>query len=234
MLNKIRYYLDRNKGVAILGTSPFLIALLIGLYVGFQMIADIGGTKFMQFNIMTLSIVAPCGGLMYCFTYTIRDLIHKRLGKSWAQAAIVVAALVNVVQTLALWIMTLLPPPGFFALGDAWDGIFSMLPYITAASILAEVASELVDTEVYQAIWVHFGERFQWLRVVGSNVVGMALDMVLFAPLAFTILPSLFGASAVPLATSLSMGVWGKAIQVTLMLVSVPWIYLVKSNPEVK
>lgn len=208
----------------------WVVVALIGAYIGCQAVADVGVTKFMQIG----SVVLPCGGLMYAFTYTIRDLIHKRLGKDWARAAIVVAAGFNVFQALFLWAMSLLPSPGWFALGDAWNSIFAVLPFITAGSIIAEVVSELVDTEVYQLLWNALGEKHQWLRVLGSNLVGIAVDGMLFAPLAFTVLPFIFGAETRPLLTSLSMGWWGKVVQIAVMLISIPWIYFVKSDPDVR
>jgi len=218
---------QKNKAV---GLGIWVTVLLIGCYIGCQAIADIGVTKFTQFG----AVVLPSGGLMYAFTYTIRDLIHKRLGKRWAHACIVVAGMFNIFQALFLYLLASLPAPEWFVLGDAWRQIFSALPYITAGSIIAEVISELVDTEVYQLIWMKLGSRLQWVRVLGSNLVGIAVDGVLFAPLAFTIIPWLFGATYVPLGVALAMGWWGKVVQVSLMMLSLPLIYLVKEDPSVR
>lgn len=242
MLQDIRFYLRQRKDPAwrkkhwsLIGVSPLVVVALIGAYVGCQAVADVGVTKFMQLHLgKVLVVTAPCGGLMYCFTYTIRDLIHKRLGKSWARAAILVAASFNIFQAAFLWAMSKLPSPGWFELGPAWNSIFGVLPFITAASIIAEVISELVDTEVYQAIWMKLGSKHQWFRVLGSNVVGMFVDSILFAPLAFTVLPYIFGGTPRPLLTALAMGWWGKAIQATVMLVSLPWIYIIKEDPAAK
>jgi len=56
---------------------------------------------------------------------------------------------------------------------------------ITLASIAAEVASELLDTEAYR-IWVeHITRKYQWLRVLVSNSISIPIDSALFSFLAF-------------------------------------------------
>ena len=58
---------------------------------------------------------------------------------------------------------------------------------------MAEVVSELIDTEIYSA-WVRrMGTRHQWGRVVASNAVSVPVDSALFVSLAFVgVLPALF------------------------------------------
>ena len=54
---------------------------------------------------------------------------------------------------------------------------------ITIASIIAEVVSELVDTEVYHWFVRRVTTRHQWARVAVSNAVSIPIDNVLFAVL---------------------------------------------------
>jgi uncharacterized integral membrane protein (TIGR00697 family) len=52
---------------------------------------------------------------------------------------------------------------------------------IVVASIVAEVMSEMLDTEVYR-LWVErVTPRYQWLRVLVSNSVSVPLDSLVFA-----------------------------------------------------
>ncbi len=74
----------------------FWIVGLIGAYVACQMIADIGASKLISLG----SVVIPGGTFVFAFTFTIRDMIHKRLGREWAVAAIWTAGLVNVFMAL--------------------------------------------------------------------------------------------------------------------------------------
>jgi queuosine precursor transporter len=54
-------------------------------------------------------------------------------------------------------------------------------PQIAVASVVAFAVSEVVDSVVYGRIRV----RSRLVAVVGSNVVGLVIDSVLFVPLAF-------------------------------------------------
>ena len=50
---------------------------------------------------------------------------------------------------------------------------------------MAEVVSELIDTEMYE-VWVRrFAQRWQWGRVLASNAVSVPVDTALFTVLAF-------------------------------------------------
>ena len=204
------------------------IVTLVGLYVMCQLIADIGATKFVQVG----PYVLPAGTFIFAVTFTLRDMVHKRLGKDWAQVSIVMAAVFNIILSAYLWLMTRIPAPPFFALGEAWDTIFAIVPSITIASILAELVSELVDTEVYH-FWAHHPklEKWpQWTRVIASNVVSLPIDSLIFATLAFTVLPRFLGGSVTPFGVALSLVVGQTILKGVVTIISLPGIYMVKEE----
>jgi uncharacterized integral membrane protein (TIGR00697 family) len=92
------------------------------------------------------------------------------------------------------------------------------------ASILAEVTSELIDTEAYQR-WVgRFGDRYQWGRVLASNAVAIPVDSAVFVGLA-----TLFGVFPAEVAWSVF---WVSVVLKGLVtLISIPWIYWVRPEP---
>lgn len=208
----------------------WVIVALIGSYVVAQAIADVAATKL----VVLWGIVLPAGSIIFAATFTIRDLIHKRLGREWAIAAIVCAGIFNVVQATYLAWMAKLPSPPFYELHDAWSAIFALVPAITIASITAEVTSEWVDTMIYHGWWERFvkkGRLPQWTSVVASNFVSLPLDSFIFAMLAFVVLPKIFGGHALPVSAAWALVagqiVWKAAVTV----VSMPTIYLVKHKP---
>jgi len=69
--------------------NVFTIVLVIGAYLVAQAVADVGATKLVQVG----GVVIPGGTFVFALTFTLRDLIHKRLGKEWARAAIITAGL---------------------------------------------------------------------------------------------------------------------------------------------
>ena len=87
---------------------------------------------------------------------------------------------------------------------------------IAIASIIAEVVSELIDTEMYE-VWVRrFAQRWQWGRVLASNAVSVPVDTALFTVLAF------WGV----LSTEVMLGLFLSNILVKFAVVSIPGIYL--------
>jgi uncharacterized integral membrane protein (TIGR00697 family) len=78
-----------------------------------------------------------------------------------------------------------------YPLGDEFQAVLGPLWRIVVASIVAEVVSELLDTEVYHWFVRRVTTRFQWARVAVSNAVSIPVDNAIFAVGAFGALPFL-------------------------------------------
>lgn len=204
----------------------FTAVMLIGAYVVCQAIADVSATKMVSLG----GIVLPAGSLIFAATFTLRDLVHKRLGLAWARAAIIVAAVLNIVQAVYLgWVATL-QAPAFYAFAEAWGSIFAIVPAITIGSIIAEFISEMTDTEVYRW-WTDNLKAPQWTRVVVSNMVSLPIDSFVFALLAFVLLPPLFGGEALPFSAAWAI-VGGQIVwKAIISVISIPLIYTIKDKP---
>lgn len=207
------------------------VVLLVGTYIMCQAIADIGAPKLVEIG----GVVMPGGTFIFALTFTLRDVIHKRLGKEWARQAIFAAAGLNVLLAVYLAAVSRLPSPGFFELGDAWGAIFALVPAITIASIVAEMVSQLTDTEVYQFWRNRFPRAPQWSRVVASNIVSLPVDSIVFTGLAFVLLPPLFGAEAMPLGAAVARIASGQILyKAAVTVLSLPLIYTVPDRQIVE
>lgn len=206
------------------------VVALVASYVLFQAVADVGATKLIEIAGITM----PAGTFVFAITFTLRDMLHKRLGKQWAQAAIVVAGLLNIVQAAYLAIMARVPAPVYYANAEGWNAIFAVVPAIALGSIIAEMVSELIDTEIYSFWKNRFGHLPQWTRVLVSNVISLPIDSLIFATMAFVVLPPLFGAEAVPFFVALSLTGGQIVFKGIVTLVSLPGIYLVKEKPLIE
>ncbi len=203
------------------------IVILIGGYIFAQAVADVAATKLIQVG----RFAVPAGTMIFAVTFTLRDMIHKRLGKEWAQAVIWMGAVFNLAMAFYLWAMAALPAPDFYPFTESWSAIFSFVPAIVVASIMAELVAELIDTEVYHW-WRHtYAHRPQWTRVLASNAVSLPVDSLLFAMLAFVLLPPLFGAQALPLAALPPIIAGQIVLKGIVTLASLPMIYAVKEKP---
>ena len=204
------------------------IVILIGTYIMAQAIADIGATKLIEIG----GVVMPGGTFIFALTFTLRDMIHKRLGREWARMAIFTAAALNVLLAVYMLMLSRLPSPEFFALGDSWNAIFAIVPAITIGSIVAELASELTDTEVYHFWKTRFPAAPQWSRVLVSNAVSLPIDSIVFTLLAFVLLPPVFGAEAMPFGAAVTRIASGQILyKAAVTVLSLPLIYTVEDKP---
>jgi len=197
-----------------------LIALLAAAYVAAQMLSDITSLKITE--IAGFSVDA--GTLVYPLTFTLRDLVHKVGGAALARSLIVAAAVINLVMAGLFWIADALPAvPGVGPQTELFGDVLAPVWRIVFASIIAEVVSELIDTEAY-ASWVRrMGSRHQWGRVLASNAVALPVDSAIFVAVAFWGVVSPTDAWEIFAANVVVKGI--------VTVVSIPLIYTVKARP---
>lgn len=196
------------------------LMVVSGAYVAAQMMADVASLRIISIG----GYAVDAGTLIYPFTFTLRDLVHKIGGKSAARTVIVLAAGVNLVMAAFFGLVGSLPADMVTGPQLEFGRVLAPVWGIVIASIVAEVVAELIDTEAY-SMWVkRFGERHQWGRVLVSNSIAIPIDSAIFVGLA-----TLFGIFPPEVAWSIF---WlNLVIKGLVTLVSVPWIYLVKPTP---
>jgi len=202
---------DKQSGLASL-------AVVSSLYVAAQLLANVTSLRILM--IARFSIDA--GTLIYPFTFTLRDLVHKSGGIRVARAIIITAAAANLFMAALYWLVARLPPDPSVGPQLAFGQVLSPVWRLVFASIVAQVVSELVDGEVYQ-LWVNkLGHKLQWMRVLTSNSVSVPLDSALFCGLAFI--------GRMPFLVVMSIFWANVIVKGITTLVSLPWIYLVKEQ----
>lgn len=200
---------------------PIRSLLIVGgAYVAAQMMADIASLRV----ISVAGHAVDAGTLIYPFTFTLRDLVHKISGKTAARTVIVLAAGINVLMAGFFWLVARLPPDALTGPQLEFGAVLSPVWGIVVASIAAEVLSELIDTEAYQRWELRFGQRHQWGRVLASNAVAIPVDSAVFVGLA-----TLFGIFPSEVAWSIF---WVNVVlKGVVTVISIPWIYWVRPEP---
>jgi hypothetical protein len=195
----------------------------VAAYAGAQVIADIASVKIGS----TFGRAVDMGTFVYPITFTLRDVVHKALGRRAARTLVVTCAGINLFMALYLqWAARVEPDPSY-GLDAEFRAILGPLWRIVVASIVAEVISELVDTEVYHWFVRRVTTRHQWARVLVSNAVSVPLDNVLFAVLAFGAIPGFVDDDlTLPWATVWDIFVVNLTVKAAVSAVSLPLIYL--------
>jgi uncharacterized integral membrane protein (TIGR00697 family) len=201
-------------------TIPSVGIVVISLYIAAQLLSDIASLKIT----LIAGFSMDAGTFIYPLTFTIRDLVHKRLGRQVARTVIILAAGINLFMALFFQFTAWLPQDPSWGLGREFAAVLGPVWRIVIASIVAEVISELIDTEIYHLWQSRITKKYQWMRVLSSNALSIPVDSLIFCWGAFGfLLPhdvvwSIFYANVI--------------VKGAVTIVSLPAIYLVKDQPE--
>jgi len=189
--------------------------IVIAAYIAAQMLADIASLKI----ILVAGLSMDAGTIVYPITFTLRDLVHKTLGVAAARTLILAAAVINILMAALFWLVSILPGDPQVGLQAEFALVLSPVWRIVFASIIAEVVSELIDTEAYR-FWVNrVTRRLQWTRTLVSNGVSIPVDSMIFAFTAF------YGAFSTAVVWSIVLS--NILLKGAVTLVSLPLIYAV-------
>jgi len=188
-----------------------LVILLTAGYLLCQIIADVTASKMVDL----FGIYVPAAVFIYALTFTLRDVVHKQLGKQQAVFMVLTAGVVNVLMAAYFMFTVWLKPAPFWGNQEAYNLILGVVPRVVGASILAEMISELIDTEIYHRI-KHLAP---WKRVLGSNAVSLPIDSLIFVSVAF--------AGTMPLSALIAVMLGQILLKAVITVISIPLIYVI-------
>lgn len=151
------------------------------LYVSLIVFSNLGSLRV----VLLAGLSIDGGTLLYPFSFTMRDVLHKKCGAQIARFVILLSAAVNLLMFAFVALVGVLP-------ADMAVGVQSEYAYVLApgfrlvvASIAAATLAELLDTRIYSLVRARWGSRHQWLRVLLSNLFSVPLDSAVFVLGAF-------------------------------------------------
>lgn len=195
---------------------PSLAVFVVAAYAGLQMLSDVASLKIG----VVMGFAVDMGTFIYPFTFTLRDMAHKLVGKRGVRTLVVTAAAINLFMALYLGLCARAAPDADWGVeADArFKAVLGPVWRIVIASIVAEVVSELADTEVYH--WFRSKTpRFQWARVLLSNAVSIPLDNLVFSLGAFV--------GVLPLGVVWQIFLVNLAVKAAVGIAGAPLIYFI-------
>lgn len=192
--------------------------LVIAAYVGAQMLADVASIKIG----LIAGYAVDMGTFIYPITFTLRDLVHKVLGKQATRWLIFAAGGINLFMAVYLMWAATVPGHPDWGLNEEFRALLAPVWRIVLASIAAEIISELIDTEVYHLFITRVTRRHQWLRVLVSNSASVPVDNLIFAVGAF--------AFTLPWLAVWEIFLFNLVVKFGVTLISLPLIYAVPEN----
>lgn len=195
-------------------TIQALIA--VSMYVAFSLLSNILSVKIAVLPLLFLAVDG--GTLLYPFTFTVRDFVHKTIGRKLTKKLIFITGGLNLLMVAAFYLVGIIQPDSSWAGQQAYEMILMPVWRITFASIITAIVSELVDTTIFSKIVRKF--KAEILAVLASNFVALIIDSILFTFLAF------YG--LLPLSVIFQIIIANLIIKAVMSLLSSPAIKLFK------
>ena len=191
----------------------------------FVIVAAVFVTSLITANIMAVKligvfgIVLNAGILIFPLSYIFGDVLTEVYGYRTARRVIWLGFFCNLLAVAAISIGGLLPAAPIWEGQAAYEEILGYTPRLLAASFIAYLVGEFVNSIVLAKMKVATEGRFLWSRTITSTVVGQGLDSLIFVVLAF--------AGAIPASALLPIILTQWIIKSAYEALATPFTYLV-------
>jgi hypothetical protein len=165
---------------------PFISAVFVTTLI----ISNIVAVKLVKI----FGLVLPAAVVLFPVAYIFGDILTEVYGYARARQVIWTGFFCNLLAVVAIAITIGLPAAGFWNLGgfdgasgaqQAYQAVLGFTPRLLAASFVAYLTGEFLNSFVLAKLKVRTGGRYLWLRTIGSTIVGEGVDSAIFITLAF-------------------------------------------------
>jgi uncharacterized integral membrane protein (TIGR00697 family) len=153
-------------------TAIFVTCLITANIMAVKII-DVGG------------IIVPAAVVIFPISYIFGDVLTEVYGYARSRQVIWIGFGCNLLAVAAFWVGGLLPAAPFWQGQAAYSAVLGATPRILAASFLAYLAGEFLNSLVLAKMKVATSGRWLWTRTIGSTLAGEGLDSLIFITLAF-------------------------------------------------
>jgi uncharacterized integral membrane protein (TIGR00697 family) len=123
--------------------------------------------------------------ILFPITYIFGDIFTEIYGYAASRRAIWAGFFATALLYAVSALVIALPPDPEFKNQAAFVAVFSILPRILIASLIAFWAGEFANSYTMARLKLLTGGRWLWTRTVGSTVVGQAVDTTLVIVITF-------------------------------------------------
>ncbi len=161
---------------------PRYLDAITALFVTTLVVSNVIAGKQVAF---TAAVILPAAVILFPLTYILGDVLTEVYGYQRCRRVIWIGFACNAAAVAAIAIGGALPPAGFWDGQAAYVRTLGAVPRIVAASFLAYLVGEFVNSFVLAKLKVATSGRLLWLRTIGSTVLGQLVDSGVFITVAF-------------------------------------------------
>lgn len=166
------------------------LSTIIAIFVTTLIISNIVAVKLVKIGGLTL----PAAVVLFPIAYIFGDVLTEVYGYAQARKAIWTGFLCNLLAVVAIWISQILPSApiwtmqGFDTAEGAQTAFVAVLGFssrLLAASFIAYLIGEFLNSMILAKLKVKTKGRFLWLRTISSTIVGEGADALVFISVSF-------------------------------------------------
>ncbi len=162
-----------------------------GLYIWIPISTILANIQVLKMvDLFTIGVTL--GNITYASSFLVTDILSENYGKASAQKAVFIGFFSLSATVIIMNLALMFKPNEVDFIQESLKNIFSLLPRIALASLVAYGVSQSHDVWAYNFWKTRLPQtKFLWLRNNASTMVSQLLDSVLFTFIAFwAVLPT--------------------------------------------
>jgi hypothetical protein len=191
----------------------------IGLFVWTAVAVILANIQVMK-TVEVFGLVTALGNVVYSSLFLVTDIMNENHSKDDAQKAVWIGFFVLIAMTVLMQVTLQFVPHSSDFLSGHITAIFSLMPRIAFASVVAYLISQNHDVWFYDKLRKRLGDRRLWLRNNVSTMTSQLLDNVVFTLIAFV---GVFSWSVI-----LQIFVTSLILKVVVAVCDTPFVYLAR------
>jgi queuosine precursor transporter len=160
--------------------SPPLV-VLAALFVTVLLTSNLIAVKLVAFGPWVL----PAAVIVFPLSYLFGDVLTEVYGYAVTRRVIWLGFACNLIFVVFILLAGALPSASFWHGQAAYSAILGFTPRLLAASFVAYLAGEFLNSFVMARLKILTGGRRLWTRTISSTVLGQAVDSTIFITGAF-------------------------------------------------
>lgn len=161
---------------------PYIMASFVTVLI----LSNIASAKIIGIGPITFD----GGTILFPLAYIFGDVLTEIYGLKRARQVIWTGFAANLLMVIIFGVVGILPAATGWELQSSYDAILGFVPRLVFGSIAAYLVGEFLNAWVLSEIKKKTGQKWFWLRALGSTVVGQFFDTTIFLLIAFAgILP---------------------------------------------
>ena len=190
-----------------------------GLFVWTAMAVILANIQVMK-TVEVFGLVTAMGNVIYSSIFLVTDILNENHSKKDAQTSVWIGFFVLISTTILMQITLLFVPDESDFMSEHISKVFSFMPRIVLASLIAYLVSQNHDVWFFDRLKKKTGGRFLWLRNNLSTITSQLLDNVVFTLIAFY---GIFEGGVI-----LQIFITSMAMKIAVSIFDTPFIYLAK------